>query len=170
MSKEKGKNATPQLAQVDIGSLLANKRKSKNISIERVATTINLPKHIVEQLENGEFSAIGAPVYVRGYLSLYAKYLGFDVAEIVQLYNTQYPTDNITLRSALPPLKGMVKKERKRHSKTLSLFVSLLFLGGLLYAYYRIEPLFFNKIMGQSEIEQSAPNQVLESDTVANSQ
>ncbi len=168
MSKENGKSATPQLAQVDIGALLANKRKNKNISLERAATTINLPKHIVEKLENNDFSSIGAPVYVRGYLSLYAKYLGFDVAEVVQLYNTQYPNDNVTLRSALPPLKGMVKKERKRHSKTVSLLVSLLFLGILLYAYYRIEPLFFNKIMGQAGMEQSATSQVVESDVIAN--
>ncbi len=151
MSKEKGKSAVPQLAEVDIGALLANKRKQKNISLERAAKTINLPTHIVEKLENDDFVSIGAPVYVRGYLSLYAKYLGFDVAEIVQLYNTQYPTDNGVLRSALPPIKGMVKKERKRHSKTLSLLVSILFLSSLLYGYYRFEPVFFDKVIGKND-------------------
>ncbi len=151
MNKEKSKDAAPQLAQVDIGALLANKRKHKNVSVERAATTINLPKHIVEKLENDDFASIGAPVYVRGYLSLYAKYLGLDVAEIVQLYNMQYPTDNMTLRSALPPTKGgMVKKERKRHSKTVSLLVSVLFLAGVLYAYSRFEPLFFDKFLNKT--------------------
>ncbi|MBS9781456.1 MAG: helix-turn-helix domain-containing protein [Gammaproteobacteria bacterium] len=169
MSKGKNKGATPQLAQVDIGALLANKRKHKNVSLERAATTINLPKNIVEKLENDDFASIGAPVYVRGYLSLYAKYLGFDVAEIVQLYNTQYPTDNVALRSALPHTKGgMVKKERKRHSKTVSLLVSALFFGGLLYAYYYVEPLFFNKFLNQEEtsvVEDSANKPTTETNT-----
>ncbi|PID66018.1 MAG: hypothetical protein CR975_05135 [Gammaproteobacteria bacterium] len=145
MSQENHKagKKTPT-GRVDIGAVLVSQRKSKNISVAVVAKTTNLSREIIEHLENNAFSDIGAAVYVRGYLGLYAKFLGLDVADVLRLYNTQYPSEDATLRPAITQLGGgMAKQQKKRHSKALSLLVSLVFLLCLLFIYFRIEPLLF---------------------------
>ncbi len=153
MSEEK-KEKSNHTPPVNIGGLLAKQRKNRNASVEMIAKTSNLSKEVIEHLENNEFSKIGAAVYVRGYLSLYAKSLGLDVAKLINLYNSQYPSEDITLRPAITQLNGKVRQERKRHSKTLSLLVSLAILAVLLYTYYRAEPVLFNKLIGKTDVVQ----------------
>ncbi len=149
--KVKSKNAPPP---ADIGGMLAKQRQNRNATVERLAKTTNLSKEIIEHLENNEFSEIGAPVYVRGYLSLYAKTLGLDVAEVIGLYNTHYPSNNVALRPAISQMNGKIRQERKRHSKTASVSVSLAVLVILLYTYFQLEPVLLHKVIGKEEVVQ----------------
>lgn len=161
--KNRNPNETPQLAQVDIGALLTNQREGMRVSIDTVARTIKLSKGIIEHLENNRFSEIGTAVYVRGYLSLYAKYLGLDAAQMIHLYDSQYPSEPIAIRPALTQVKGKVQ-QKKRHSKTLSLLISAAVLGGLLYGYYRVEPLLFD----QTTADKVEPTNVGEAGSAVN--
>lgn len=128
----------PNMAQVNIGELLSAKRAAKGLSIAQVVTDTKLSYRVVEQLEDSQFSEIGTPVYVRGYLSGYAKYLGLDAANIIQLYDTQYPAEAVNIKPAIG--SGMSRKKVKRHSKTLSMIVALAVFAGLAYGYSQIEP------------------------------
>lgn len=132
-----------QLAQVDIGALLANQRQSRGASVKMVSRMVNLSSEIIENMESNQFSQIGTAVYVRGYLSLYAKFLGLDTSQVLHLYNAQYPSEPIAIRPALAQQQKKAQQQRKRHSKTLSLLVSAGVLGGLLYGYFRLEPVLF---------------------------
>lgn len=128
----------PNMAQVNIGELLSAKRAAKGLSIAQVVTDTKLSYRVVEQLEDSQFSEIGTPVYVRGYLSGYAKYLGLDAANIIQLYDTQYPAETVNIKPAIG--SGMSRKKVKRHSKTLSMIAALAVFAGLAYGYSQIEP------------------------------
>lgn len=131
----------PTMAKVNIGELLSGKRAEKNLTIMTVANKTKLSIDSIELLESNQFSKIGTPVYVRGYLGIYAKLLGLNVANLIQLYNTQHPAKEVEIKPSISPKTG--RKKIKRHSKTLSAFLSILTFMGLSYAYSRIEPWVF---------------------------
>ncbi|MGY0399143.1 MAG: helix-turn-helix domain-containing protein [Ostreibacterium sp.] len=133
-----------QLASIDIGDMLASKRSSMGVSIKNAAKMVKLSVGVIENLESNQFTQVGTAVYVRGYLGLYAKYLNLDAAEMIQLYDSQYPCEIPALKPS-NSLRGNRRQQSKRHSKTLSFVVSVAILVGLLYGYTQLEPLFFTE-------------------------
>lgn len=131
----------PQVAQVDIGNLLLNKRHQLGASVAQIADSLKLNTSVLEKLETNAFSDIGSAVYVKGYLGLYAKHLGLDAAYVLGLYNTQYPAENVAIRPSLDQSIG--QKKSKRHSKTLSFLLAAATFASLIYAYTYIEPKLF---------------------------
>lgn len=159
----------PQVAQVDIGQLLMAKRLEKGVSVKEAAKYIKLSAPVVEKLEEGQFTDIGTPVYVRGYLGLYAKYLGLDAADIIALYNVQYPTEEVHIKPSVGQALTNSKKQKKRHSKTLSALIVLAVIAGLLYAYQKTEKLVFpqsvKNIIDDSNIPELDNNQLTASNS-----
>lgn len=145
----------PQVAQFDIGEMLSSKRHQAHEKLTDAASKTRLAQDILEKLENNQFSDIGTPVYVRGYLGLYAKYLGLDAAYIIDQYNQQYPAESIAIRPSGAHAFGETRKQSKRHSKALSLLVVALIVGGLAYGYTKLEPLFVNKAIEATSAEQT---------------
>lgn len=140
----------PQLAQVDIGALLASKRQNHGVDVKSAAKMIKLSADVIEKLEANRFTEIGTAVYVRGYLGLYAKYLGLDAAEMISLFNSQVPSEDIAIRPALSqPIGGHKRKKSQRHSKTLSFLIAGLLFGGLVYGYFKLEPMLFTETVSQ---------------------
>ncbi len=139
----------PQVAQVDLGGLLHEERQKKQLSIATVAGQVNLSTDIIEQLESNRFSEIGPSVYVRGYLGLYARYLGIDTTYFINLYDAQHPSSDISIKPSISQSSGRSLQQRKRHSKTLSFLLAGAVFAGLVYGYSRVEPLIFNQ--GQSK-------------------
>lgn len=145
----------PQVAQFDIGEMLSSKRHQNHEKLSDAASNTRLAQDVLEKLENNQFSDIGTPVYVRGYLGLYAKYLGLDAAYIIDQYNQQYPAESVAIRPSGAHAFGETRKQSKRHSKALSLLVVALIVGGLAYGYTKIEPLFINKAIEATHAEQT---------------
>ncbi len=138
--KNREDEATPQLAKVDIGDLLYSRRQEKGMTIQQVSEKVKLSPRIIEQLEMGHFEEIGTGVYVRGYLSAYAKCLDLDTAKLIGLYNEQYPEEAPVLKPTITHKSG-ARQQIRRHSKVFSFFVSALVFAGLVFAYAKIEPL-----------------------------
>jgi|BEDMetMinimDraft_2_1075160.scaffolds.fasta_scaffold01501_2 transcriptional regulator with XRE-family HTH domain len=70
-----------------IGEILKKAREDKNLSLEDVETATKIKREYLKALEQENFEKIPAPVYVRGYLRQYARYLGLNDDELVQKYN-----------------------------------------------------------------------------------
>ncbi len=128
-------NREPQVAQLNIGELLSAKRHQMRQSIDEVSAQIKLPKEVVRKIENNQFDEVGTPVYVRGYLGLYAKHLDLDVAYLIEQYNIQHPAEEIAIRPSLGNSYGEPRRQTKRHSKTVSFLVVILVVSALLYGY-----------------------------------
>lgn len=75
----------------DVGAALRQAREEKGISVRAAAMQTNLRQEIIEHLEANEFSAIGAPVFTRGYLNIYARFLGLDDGFIAQSFSATRP-------------------------------------------------------------------------------
>ncbi len=65
-----------------LGGRLRAAREKRGIDIETCANALRLPTRVVRQLEGNEYSGIDYQVYLGGYLTKYARYLGIDEAEV----------------------------------------------------------------------------------------
>lgn len=70
----------------EIGSLLAKGRKAMNMSVEEVARAVHIRARYVEALEQGKLGELPGLIYTRGYLQVYAAYLGLDKDEILRRF------------------------------------------------------------------------------------
>ena len=69
-----------------IGETLREARHAKQASLEDAARATKIKLEILERLEADEFDALAAPMYTKGFLKLYAEYLGLDSGEVVDAY------------------------------------------------------------------------------------
>jgi len=69
-----------------IGDMLREARHNKRASIEDASRATKIKPDILEQLEAGEFDKLASPTYTKGFLKIYAEYLGLDSAAVVESY------------------------------------------------------------------------------------
>jgi len=72
-----------QSVAIEAGQRLKAAREASGLSISEVSAKTHLDADVVTAIEAGEFSALGAPVFVRGHLRGYARLVGLPEAEIV---------------------------------------------------------------------------------------
>ncbi|MBN1959433.1 MAG: helix-turn-helix domain-containing protein [Deltaproteobacteria bacterium] len=72
------------------GSLLRRLRESCNASIDDIAQITKIRKHYIEAIEEHAFDSLPASVYVRGFVSEYARILGLDMQRVAKSYMTLY--------------------------------------------------------------------------------
>lgn len=68
-----------------VGSFLREARSSKGISIEEASKATHIHVAILKNIEADDFSSI-SPIYAKGFLKLYAEYLGLNKDEVVELF------------------------------------------------------------------------------------
>lgn len=131
--------------QVDIGRIYREAREAANVSLKEAHFSTQLSVEVLEHIENNRFAEIGASVYVRGYLGIYARYLAIDGKNILSIYEAQNAATPIEIRPSLAQSQsfGSRKLRSKRHSKTLSTLVVAVLLVGLGYGYFLLSPLLF---------------------------
>src|ERR1700733_9064916 len=85
-----------------LGERLRVAREARGLSLSEVSEQIRIRTVYLAAIEEENWSAIGAPVYVRGFLRTYARFLGLDPEEIVSSFNTGSP-GAATARPFVPP-------------------------------------------------------------------
>ena len=66
------------------------------MSLSDVAEQIRIRSLYLAAIEDENWNAIGAPVYVRGFLRTYARFLGLDPEEAVAAFNRTQPLPQTT--------------------------------------------------------------------------
>ena len=66
-----------------IGAFLAAKRGERGLTLQQAASATHIRLEHLSALEADELELIPAPVYARGYLRTYARYLGLDEESLV---------------------------------------------------------------------------------------
>ncbi len=77
--------------QLSAGALLKHLREQKNLSVQDIASRLNLEARIIEAIEDNNSELLPAATYIRGYLRSYSKTLGADPEAIVASYNDGAP-------------------------------------------------------------------------------
>lgn len=75
----------------NLGQYLKNIREEKKIPAAQVAQELKTSLSVIQAIENNEYEQLPAPIYVKGYLRSYAKFLGLDDEMILNIYKKNYP-------------------------------------------------------------------------------
>ncbi len=68
------------------GAYLALEREKRGISIDQIASKLNLRVQVLSYLEADLYEQLPEPVFVKGYIRAYCKYLGLKPDEVVEAY------------------------------------------------------------------------------------
>lgn len=123
-----------------VGKKLSKARLTRGLSLDEAAHATKLRPDKIVALENDDYSSFASNVYAKGFLQIYARFLGVDVAEFAATLEGQGSIsieDYQYLNSNAPPRREErvttpVRRERERRGPGIgSLVLFLLLLGGL---------------------------------------
>ena len=124
------KTTTP--GGLDIGAVLSAARMKRELSIATAAMQSNLSQEIIEKLEQNRFGEIGAPVFTRGYLSLYARFLGLNEAAVGQAFNKIGREPPPELRLSAANVESQSRSYRRSYLGSWLLLIPVVAIGGVL--------------------------------------
>jgi cytoskeletal protein RodZ len=70
--------------------MLQRARQARGLTLEEVERDIRISRRYLQALENENFGLLPAPVYARGFLRTYARYLGLEPANLLPLFPVGY--------------------------------------------------------------------------------
>lgn len=126
---------------VSFGTWLRRQRELREISLREIADVTKISIRYLEALEQDRFDVLPAPVFAKGFLREYARYVGLDADEVVNSYLTGQeevePTEE-------PESRGRQRRggRLERTSGLLLTFAVVILLGvvaGLAYYMERAE-------------------------------
>ncbi|MGH8224878.1 MAG: helix-turn-helix domain-containing protein [Gammaproteobacteria bacterium] len=112
MSDESVESGGTEFARKTPGAQLRAAREARSLRLDAVAESLGLARELIAALESDDYDRLGAPVYVRGYLRKYARFLGLDGDALVRAYEQEAsPHDPEVLAHAAP---GISRRSGKR--------------------------------------------------------
>jgi cytoskeleton protein RodZ len=85
-----------------LGERFRAAREARDLSVSDVAEQIRIRSVYLTAIEDENWPAIGAPVYARGFLRTYARFLGLDPEESVAAFNQSLGANNAFHGSSSP--------------------------------------------------------------------
>lgn len=70
--------------------MLQRARQARGLTLEEVERDTRISRRYLQALENENFGLLPAPVYARGFLRTYARYLGLEPANLLPLFPVGY--------------------------------------------------------------------------------
>jgi cytoskeleton protein RodZ len=80
-----------------LGQRIRAAREARGLSLSDVAQQIRIRSVYLAAIEDESWSTIGAPVYIRGFLRTYTRFLGIDPEEAVAAFNKTQPAPPTSL-------------------------------------------------------------------------
>lgn len=86
-----------------IGEQLRQARLSRDLTASKVAAETKMKVQTVEAIERNDFGRIPAPIYCKGFIKLYAEYVGLDPRPLIDEYVAAYaPSSQIQTELSVP--------------------------------------------------------------------
>lgn len=104
-----------------LGQRIRAAREARGLSLSDVAQQIRIRSVYLAAIEDESWSTIGAPVYIRGFLRTYARFLGIDPEEAVAAFNRTLPPPP----QSLPGREAEAPVAPSRRSPLLILIASI---------------------------------------------
>jgi len=73
-----------------LGEELQKARKARRLTASEVAAATRMKVQIVQALEHEDFEKIAAPIYAKGFIKLYAEYVGLNPKPLIDEYISRY--------------------------------------------------------------------------------
>ncbi len=97
-----------------LGEELRAAREARNLSLSDVSERIHIRSIYLQSLEDENWGAIAAPVYVRGFLRTYARFLGLDPEESVARFNATLPPGAATVVAGAATMRPRLRPVERR--------------------------------------------------------
>src|SRR5206468_9758652 len=78
----------PQVSELaSFGEELRREREIRGISLKEIADATKISRRFLDAIERNDHKTLPAPVFTRGFVREYARYLGLNADEMVNRYN-----------------------------------------------------------------------------------
>ncbi len=121
------------------GRWLRRQREVRKIALREVAETTNISIRYLEALEDDRFEALPAPVFAKGFLREYARYVGLDPDEVVNNYLAARQDATVEEAERVATAQRAKDAQRRPWAVFAWVVVGLLILAGIAYWAYRFE-------------------------------
>ncbi len=105
-----------------LGEEFRSAREARGLTLSDVAEQIHIRSVYLNAIENEDWKSIGAPVYVRGFIRTYARYLGKDAEDAVGRFNQTSPVE----RPVVPSASAATLSDNERTGPSLLAVVATL--------------------------------------------
>ncbi len=124
-----------------LGEEFRSAREARGLSVSDVAEQIHIRSVYLAAIENEEWASIGAPVYVRGFIRTYARFLGLDGEAAVARFNDAVPAARPSSHAAPAASAASGTRERTGPSPwaLLGALVALVLVGYVIYEYVTLK-------------------------------
>ncbi len=116
---------------VSFGTWLRRQREIREIPLHEIADVTKIGIRYLEALEQDRFDVLPAPVFAKGFLREYARYVGLDPDEVINSYLTTQQEEGAEESEEVAPVA-----DRSRSSSTLlggALVILLAVIAGLIF-------------------------------------
>jgi cytoskeletal protein RodZ len=107
------------------GKYLKMERELRGLSIEEAAETTKIRKHLLKAIEEDRYELLPPGLYVRGFLTAYARYLGLNPNDVVLRYEKYLEELTIPKEKPVEPQKLKPHKQVTFPSMTDTLYLLL---------------------------------------------
>jgi hypothetical protein len=120
----------------NLGTLLRSRRQAQGLTLAQASAATRVRAVNLAAIEDGEMQRLAAPVYARGYVRAYARYLGLDPDEIVGMMQGGPPDSHRLLA-----LDGSIAHPRMTITAPIGVAVLVVLLASVfgLYAWRQIQ-------------------------------
>ncbi|ULJ65630.1 helix-turn-helix domain-containing protein [Wielerella bovis] len=149
---------TPNIihSAAELGNELRLQREKKNLSIGEVSERLKLPARQIEALESGQYENLPEPVFVRGFLRSYGRFLDLDENVLDRALEHIAPPSAGTKHTHLGHHTDLNFSNTKRKKPFPTWILGLLAIGAIGYGVYAWQ----NK-SNKDNAEQEANNSIL---------
>jgi cytoskeletal protein RodZ len=118
MSEQESQPKPPHSELATFGEELKREREIRGISLKEIADATKISKRFLEAIERNDHKTLPAPVFTRGFVREYARYLGLNADEMVNRYNyAAAGDDRIEKPPPHPIAPPLVEPPRKVRAK-----------------------------------------------------
>jgi len=103
-----------------LGEQLRAARTAMNKSLDEISNDTNISKQYLAALEEDKYEVFPAPIYIRGFLSVYARYVGLDPEALMDQY------DKSNMLGKLHETSEGTARKPKAERKTWRRFIPLI--------------------------------------------
>ena len=116
-----------------LGEVFREERSRRNLSLQQVEADVKIRKKYLTALEEDDYPALPAPVYARGFVQIYAEYLGLDPVFADKLYQ---PPERATVVQSIRPVAAGFHESRSISLRgVVTSLVIVLGIAGIFYLY-----------------------------------
>lgn len=85
------------MSEESLGAYLKKEREKKDISLDKIAKSTRISLSNLKAIENDEFDRIPAKIFLKGYITNYAAFIGLDADEVLDRFHKEIQINNKSL-------------------------------------------------------------------------